>query len=88
MPYTLSRASMQATTATCAPGGMGRCPLENDAAYSWLLRIRSSVVDTVPPRGVALKAEPRQGRERRLRFSRSGGSASATAAPGPRDRRR
>ena len=31
MPYTLSRASMQATTATWADGGMGSGP-ENDSA--------------------------------------------------------
>src|ERR671910_3470997 len=39
----LSRASMQATTATPLAGGSGRSPLSNASAYLWLLVSSSSV---------------------------------------------
>src|SRR5215211_1869498 len=42
-PYTFRRASIQATTATCLAGGMGRSPLSKASAYRSLLRNSSSV---------------------------------------------
>lgn len=43
IPYTLGLASMQATTAMRLPGGSGRPPLSNEAAYSSLFLNSSSV---------------------------------------------